>query len=129
MNSSAALAHLTKELRRLQKADDYKGLKAYLGSPRYRDLAAALTPHDTVKMLRVMGDVQAKLLPTNPLPPRWSLRVRWTPERIEALRKAEARYGEDEAIARALGIPWENARRARRRYLGYRVASATGHQR
>jgi len=131
MNSNAALTLLTKELKRLERAGNYRALKTYLGSPECRKLMAALNADGMTKALGAMGRTQAALTPQAPLPSRWSMRVRWTPELIAALRQADARYGEDRAIARALGIPFANAKRARARYVGSRAAGtpANMHQR
>ena len=120
MKSSAALSILLKDLKAIQRNGNYRTLRAYMASPAYRKLKACLDVEAEFRLMEGTGRLREALLPQAPLPPRWSMRARWTPERIEALRKADAKYGNDAAIARELGIPFKNIERARLRYVGPR---------
>lgn len=116
----AALATIVKAFKRLEQGRNYKAFRAYICSPAYRDLLPSLDADGFITATKCLTEAQTACTPKAPLKPKWSMRVTWGPEMVEKLWAAERKYGTDEGIARALGIPYHNARRARLRYVGKR---------
>jgi hypothetical protein len=116
--SRSARISLVAKFNQLARRGDLRELMDYIGSDACAQLMAMLNRADRVSAAKVQFAAQESCYEGKPIPPRWSMRVKWTPEMIAKLRKAWHKHGTDEGIARELGIPYDNARRARRRFIG-----------
>lgn len=118
--SPATLNAILRAFKRLGTQGDYKAFRAYIASEDYHQLMSKLDAGGYLVATNALVAAQQACVPLPPLAKKWSMRVKWTPEMIAKLKAADQKYGTDEGIARALGIPFHNARRARRRFLGLR---------
>lgn len=119
-----ALAYIVKAFKRLERKRDYKAFRAYITSAAYRSFLIDLDADGCMTATKALIAAQKACVPRAPLKAQWSMRVRWTDDMVAKLKAADRKYGTDEGIARALGIPYDNARRARRRYIGLRHPNA-----
>lgn len=121
---------IVQKLRGFSKYRDWSGLQAYLVSEAYILALMALPPRERLKVPKAVMAAQLACRSRAPkeAPPRLSMRVRWTPERIAELQRLARRHGGDvrgiERIAGTMGIPFENARRAYHRYVKEAYATA-----
>lgn len=122
MNNGASL---TRVLRDFERRADLKGLQEFISSPDYITSLIGLPPAAIKNVSKAQAAAFQACWGARPLPPRLSMRVRWTPAKIADLRRAARKHGEDfEGIARELAIPQENARRAYYRWVKGAVATA-----
>jgi hypothetical protein len=127
MRKSAAKAFekIAAELRRHQRAGDFQGATRYVASDTYQYLLTQLSTADHGKVLTLISEVwraaadRAAGDARTPIP-KYSTRGwrAWDEGRVARLKALWARYGDDKAIARGLGISLEAAKRARRRHVG-----------
>ncbi len=127
MKKSAAKAFekIAAELRRLQRAGDFQGATRYMASDAYLQLLPQLSPADHGKVLSLIGEIwrtatdKAAGNPKTPIPKYSEKGWRsWDAGRVARLKALWARYGDDKAIARGLGISLKAAQRARLRHVG-----------
>lgn len=122
ISPTKAFQTLAMNLRSLTRLGDIKKLGDFMASQKYLENFAALSPKHKLVISGYVADAWASAnRRVEPLP-RWSKKGwrTWTPERIAALKAADAKYGTDEGIARALKISLKAAERARYRYIGKR---------
>ncbi len=113
------------KLRQLHRKSDVKGLTRFMGSPEYIQMLRQASPEAGIEILSLIGDTwrsatdKAAGDPKAPIP-KYSLRGwrSWDEGRVARLKALWARYGDDKAVARGLGISLEAAKRARRRHIG-----------
>ncbi len=124
-SSAKAFEKIAAELRRLQRAGDVTGTSRYMASETYLQFQAQLSPEETLKVVSLIGEIwrtatdRAAADPKTPIPKYSEKGWRsWDEGRIARLKALWAKFGDDRAIARGLGISLEAARRARRRHVG-----------
>lgn len=124
-SSAKAFEKIAAELRRLQRAGDFQGATRYVASDAYLQLLPQLSPADHGKVLTLISEVwraaadRAAGDPKTPIP-KYSQRGwrAWDDGRIARLKALWAKFGDDKAVARGLGISLDAAKRARRRHIG-----------
>lgn len=118
----ATLVSLTRTLDRFDRAKDIRGLRAFLASDIFNDglmtIPALRRQHVLLAVSELMARLRRAIGPLHTEPQ--SKAFKWTDRKIAALKRAEQMYGDDEDIARALGLTFHAARRARLRYIGSR---------
>jgi hypothetical protein len=121
-----AFIFFAQNFRVLKRSGDSKKLEAFLASDQYLKHFAALTSSERMRVHALWHEaltaIKERATKQKPLPrynPSKGWRS-WTPERIAQLKAAEAKYGTDEGIARAMGISLDAATRARYRHIGPR---------
>jgi hypothetical protein len=127
MKKSAARAFekIAAELRRLQRAGDKQGCIRYMASDAYLTFLPQLSPADHGKVMSLIGEIwraagdRAAGDPKTPIP-KYSTRGwrAWDEGRVARLKALWAKFGDDKAVARGLGISLKAAQRARLRYVG-----------
>lgn len=127
MKKSAAKAFekIAAELRRHLRAGDFQSANRYVASDTYLQLLPQLSPADHGKVMKLIGEIwraagdRAAADPKTPIPKYSEKGWRsWDEGRIARLKALWAKFGDDKAIARGLGISLHAAKRARRRHVG-----------
>lgn len=127
MKKSAAKAFekIAAELRRHLRAGDFQGATRYVASDVYLTLLPQLSPADHGKVMSLIGEIwrtagdRAAGDPKTPIPKYSEKGWRsWDEGRIARLKALWAKFGDDKAVARGLGISFHAARRARLRHIG-----------
>lgn len=122
--SQSAFVSLTRSLEKIARSGDIRALREFLGGEHFMREFARLVPDRRHQVLVVATDLMATLkAKIGPIVKVTATKAfKWNDVMIARLRKAEAQYGNDEDIARALGLTVKAAARARLRYVGSRVA-------
>lgn len=121
MQARSSQGHKISITARLKRITRYAEFVAYRMSDELIGALAAMTPADRGVVLDALSRAHVRLVGNIELPPPCGDRVAWDAARIAKLKAAEAKYGTDEGIARALGISRPAAKRARWRYIGARA--------
>lgn len=117
-----AFSFLTRKFAHIERFGNMKAMRDFLDSKEYRDNNSALAPMHVMPVSKAMAKALTAVDKKQPLPIRIEKGWRtWTPERIELLKAADAKHGNDEGIARELGLSLGAARAARWRYVGKRA--------
>ena len=121
-SSQAVFVRLTVTLKRLETQGDIGALQRLLVSDGFaRDLLVlTLTRRHQIMMnaAALLTMLKERIGPLVPFDNDKS--HKWTEARIAKLRALDAEYGDDELIARAMGMPRGAVVRARFRYVGSR---------
>lgn len=128
-SSTAVFTSLTRTFKRFRQEDDVKGLQRLMASDAFWDDLRVLRIDHRQTVLSVSNTLLVELKERiGPLLPMANNKTpKWNEVQIARLRSLDAKYGDDELIARALRLPLEATARARLRYVGKRekVAKAT----
>lgn len=125
-SSQSAFISLTRSLDRIARSGDIRALRTFLASDGFIRDFVKLDPEPRQRVLTItsalMGRLKARI---GPIVRETATKAsKWNDLLVARLRKAEARYGDDEDIARALGLTIKAAARARLRYIGPRARPA-----
>lgn len=121
ISPNTAFHFLTRKFAHIERFGNIKTMRDFLASRKYRDHNAVLLPSHIVIVSKALARAMAAVDQKQPLP-LFSKRGwrSWTPERIAKLKAADAKHGNDEGIARELGISLKAAKAARHRHIGKR---------
>lgn len=125
-----AFNFLTAKFRQLERSGNRLAFEAFIGSEKYLANFLALRPGDRHRVMVYSVEARRSIYrrdPEKPVP-RYSEKGwrSWPPERVAKLKAAEAKTGSDMGIAREMGISYNAAKAARRKYIGNRVTSVGG---
>jgi len=122
-----ANSFLLKKFAHIAKFGNMKTFRDFLASPKYAENYAALSPLHRVAVAKAMARAFEATDQKAPLP-RFSKRGwrTWDAERIAKLKAADAKHGNDEGIAREMGISLKAAKAARWRHIGRRQRPSVG---
>ncbi len=131
-NAHATYTSLSTQLVQIERTGDIRRLRALLASDSFAQsllrMDAGRRQYLLIASGRMLARMQAEIGPLirhtkvygAPNKPKWDAAM------IAKLRAADAKYGNDEDNARALGVTEPAARRARLRYIGVRGTGVTG---
>ena len=129
------LKSITAAFRRLARAGDVEGLRAYLRSDTFSHAFHGLDPERRQSVMRAHATAEAmcearaphRLVKPKPIHAKRAQKASWSdPVMLAKLANAYARAGgDDEKAARILGVTVGSARQAKRRHLD---APATDHR-
>lgn len=106
---------------RFARARTYADWKAIVTSDEFAVAMAKMNPVDRIIAQGGCAEAYARCSGSKPIPPAGSTRVKaWDEAMIAKLRAAEARFGNDDDIARELKLPIKAIRSARWKYCGPR---------
>lgn len=121
MLKKSSKAHLVSVTSRFAKLTKYADWKAYSASDALAQALANMTPTDRVFALAACTKAYNNCTWGLRIPDQGTRRVKaWDAARIATLRKVEAKYGNDDDIARVLRLPIKAVRTARWKYCGPR---------
>lgn len=125
-SSQARFVSLTRTLKRIREQGDVQAMQALMASDKFSHDVLALDLAHRSNILAVatasLTEMQDRVGPL--LPMSNSKTPKWNDVLIARLRAADAKYGDDKLVARALRLPLKAIRRARLRYIGKRVPVA-----
>jgi hypothetical protein len=116
-NQAAVSTTITRALARIR---NIRELRTYLASEAFVTGVMALDPGRRLQVMVKTGDMMAAFQKRlGPLVKETASKApKWNEAMIARLRRAHAQYGNDEDVARALGITVSAAERARFRFIG-----------
>lgn len=127
--SHAAFVSLNKTLEKIAHTGSIRTLREFLSSETFMREFGRLHPRNRHQVLTLVSDLMSRFkAKIGPLVRETATKAfKWNDVMIARLKAAEAKYGDDEDVARALGVTVKAAARARLRYIGPReqIAPAT----
>ena len=124
MQKRTSRGHLKSIIAHLKKVGTLPELRTYWAN-EIVPMLGEMSQADRSIAMDALGRTFREFDDAHPIPDKLPRKIKWTPENIERLRRAEARWGTDDGIARELYIPIKTAKAARWKYLGVRrVAKA-----
>lgn len=128
MSKKTSRGALNSILVRCSRLRTYAELRAYMSGDQLADMFGALGQKERPVAIATIAEAYRRCADGAPIPRAGTVRVKaWDAARIAKLREAEKRFGNDDEIARHLGLPIKSVRTARWKYCGPR-RSRTGPQ-
>lgn len=121
MLKRSSQGHLISVTKRFSAIRTYAQFKAYIATNQFTDALLAMTPADRTVALTACGNAYARIDAKAPIPKQGSTRVEaWDAAMQSRIRALEAKYGNDNDIARELKMPIKAVRTARWKFCGPR---------
>lgn len=121
VKTRSSRGHLNSVISRLSRIRTFSEFRAYRMTDELIQMLAAMGAADRDVALSRIGETHALLNRAAPIRRLGTVRVKaWDGPMIAKLQAAEAKFGNDEGIARHLGLPIKAVRTARWKYCGPR---------